>query len=86
MYMILICVYFTMYWVRDDLINEFNQSINIVTSLTDIKTKTSGTNYAYDVIMPYQDFIFIKICDVTHSYYKYSRENQMSYCVCPLAN
>ena len=24
MYMILICVYFTMYWVRDDLINEFN--------------------------------------------------------------
>ena len=26
MYMILICVYFTMCWVRDDLINEFNQS------------------------------------------------------------
>ena len=24
MYMILICVYFTMYWVRADLINEFN--------------------------------------------------------------
>ena len=26
MYMILICVYFTMCWVKDDLINEFNES------------------------------------------------------------
>ena len=26
MYMILICVYFTMCWVRDDLINEFNHN------------------------------------------------------------
>ena len=35
MYIILICVYFTMYWVRDDLINEFNQSINQYCDLFD---------------------------------------------------
>ena len=32
MYMILICVYFTMCWVRDDLINELNQSITVTYS------------------------------------------------------
>ena len=50
MYMILICVYFIMCWVRDDLINEFNQSL---------KDKYRIYIYRYITVMTHSHHFFV---------------------------